>query len=92
MYRFFDKIYGTHFFTSSSAERDVLQANRADLAYEGTGFYEYGTQQANTTAVYRFFDTNRGTHFFTASAAERSTILATRADLTPEGVSFYAPT
>ncbi|MGI4799876.1 MAG: hypothetical protein ACRYG8_38715, partial [Janthinobacterium lividum] len=65
---------------------------RADLKFEGTSFYEYSAQQANSTPVYRFFDSNKGTHFFTASAGENATIVATRPDLIAEGISFYAPT
>ena len=91
VYRFFDMSSGTHFYTSSGAERDGLQASRSDLKFEGVSFYEHASAAASDTAVYRFFNANNGTHFYTASGAERSTILATRADLVPEGVAFYAP-
>lgn len=92
VYRFFDKSYGTHFFTASASERDTVIATRPDLAYEGNGFIEHTAQQTGDTAVYRFFDTRLGTHFYTADASERATIVATRSDLVDEGVGFYAPT
>ncbi len=91
VFRFFDTGDGTHFYTISTLERDALIANRADLKFEGTAFYEHGQAQAGDSAVYRFFSANDGTHFYTASATERATILATRSDLRDEGVAFYAP-
>ena len=91
VYRFFDSVYGTHFFTSSASEKSDVMASRPDLTYEGVGFYEHASQQAGDVAVYRYFDTQFGTHFYTADATENSAILATRPDLKPEGVAFYAP-
>ena len=92
VYRFFDTRAGTHFYTSSSAERDSVIGTRPDLTFEGTSFYEHGVAHAGDAAVYRFFDAVNGTHFYTSSATERSSILATRADMVPEGIAFYAPT
>ena len=92
VFRFFDTGSGTHFFTSSAAERDGLQNGRADLKYEGVSFYEHAAQVGDDMAVYRFFNAENGTHFYTASASERGSILATRPDLIAEGIAFYAPT
>ena len=90
VYRFFDSIYGTHFFTADANEKNIVIATRTDLTEETNGFGDVAQSDPNATAVYRFFDTVRGTHFFTASSAERDTILATRADLTYEpGSTFY---
>lgn len=91
VYRFFDSIFGTHFYTSSATERNTVLATRSDLVDEGIGFYEHTTQQPGDNAVFRFFDSNAGTHFYTASPGERATIIATRPDLVSEGVGFYAP-
>lgn len=91
IFRFFDKLFGTHFYTSSAAERDTVLATRSDLAFEGTAFYEDLTAQSGDTAVYRFFDTNTGTHFYTSSATERAAIVATQANYVNEGIAFYAP-
>ena len=92
VYRFFDTRAGTHFYTSSSTERDTIIGDRPDLTFEGTSFYEHLSAQPGDAAVYRFFDSVNGTHFYTSNEAERATILADRPDLKPEGVSFYAPT
>ena len=92
VFRFFDSVYGTHFFTSSTTERDAVIAGRPDLINEGIGFYENTSAQAGGVPVYRYFDTKFGTHFYTGDQAENNTILATRPDLKPEGIAFYAPT
>lgn len=91
VYRFFDTLHGTHFYTSSAAERDLVASSRSDLTYEGVGFYEHGSPQSGDSAVYRFFDTQSGTQFLTSTAAERATVLATRPNYIDEGVAFYAP-
>ena len=40
MYRFFDTVHGTHFYTDSAVERAGIVATRPDLVTEGIGFYE----------------------------------------------------
>lgn len=40
VYRFFDKVHGTHFYTDSATERAAIISTRSDLAAEGIGFYE----------------------------------------------------
>ena len=92
VYRFFDSVYGTQFFTSSPTERDAVTSSRPDLKPEGTAFIEHATQQTGDQAVYRYFDTRFGTHFYVSNPGENTSILATRPDLKPEGISFYAPT
>lgn len=88
VYRFFDKIYGSQFLTSSSSERDTIISTRPDLSYEGVGLQAATTADAKASPVYRFFDTHYGTHFYTANAGERDTIQSTRTDLTYEGTGF----
>ena len=92
VFRFFDTIHGTHFFTASASERDSVIATRPDLTYEPTSsFYEHATAQPGDTPVYRFFDSVYGTHFYTDSETERAGIVANRPDLVAEGVGFYEP-
>ena len=92
VYRFFDTVQGTHFFTASVAERDAVIATRRDLVYEPSStFYEHTQPQAGDTAVYRFFDQTYGTHFYTDSPSERASILQNRPDLVAEGIGFYEP-
>ena len=91
VYRFFDSLDGTHFYTASGAERDSLLAARSDMIYEGIGMTARSSPDMDGAAepVFRFFDTANGTHFYTASSTERDSLLATRPDLTSEGISFY---
>ncbi len=90
VYRFFDTVYGTHFFTSDAGEKNTVIGTRPDLVQETNGFGDVAQTDPSAVAVYRFFDKNYGTHFFTASASERDSVLATRPDLKfePNGV-FY---
>lgn len=98
VYRFFDKNFGTHFFTANSGERDTIINTRSDLTYEASStFYEHSAQQAGDTAVYRLFDTKTGTQFLTGDTNEYNGLTTAgsstfRADLRSEGVAFYAPT
>ncbi|GEM_PF-5966630 len=92
VYRFFDKVHGTQFLTSSTSERDQVIASRPDLAYEaGDTFAEHLYAHAGDTAVFRYFDTRMGTHFYTDSPDEQTIISQTRPDLAFEGVGFYQP-
>ncbi len=102
VYRFFDTVHGTHFFTASQTEANSLKdpgssTYRADLVFEAaSSFLEHSTQQVGDVAVYRFFDQTYGTHFYTGSQSEFAAITTKgtasyRADLVSEGVGFYAP-
>ncbi|MGI4799110.1 MAG: hypothetical protein ACRYG8_34745 [Janthinobacterium lividum] len=102
VYRFFDTVHGTHFFTASQTEANSLKDTgsstyRADLVFEASSsFLEHSTQQVGDVAVYRFFDQTYGTHFYTGSQSEYAAITTPgtasfRADLVSEGVGFYAP-
>ena len=92
VYRFFDTIHGTHFYTVNQSEEQTIVSTRPDLKYEGTAFYADASKQSGDAAVYRFFDIGNGTHFYTGSASEAQQITATRQDLKAEGVAFYVPT
>ncbi|MGI4797275.1 MAG: hypothetical protein ACRYG8_25130 [Janthinobacterium lividum] len=98
VYRFFDKNFGTHFFTANAGERDTIINTRPDLTYEANStFYEHSSLQTGDTAVYRLFDTKTGTQFLTGDNNEYAGLTTAgsatyRADLRSEGVAFYAPT
>lgn len=98
VYRFFDKNFGTHFFTANAGERDTIINTRPDLTYEASStFYEHSSQQTGDTAVFRLFDTKTGTQFLTGDNNEYAGLTTAgtstyRADLRSEGVAFYAPT
>lgn len=51
VFRFFDKVDGTHFYTASVHERDALATTRSsEMAYEGIAFYEDAAPQVGDTA------------------------------------------
>ncbi|MDO8847310.1 MAG: S8 family serine peptidase [Coriobacteriia bacterium] len=75
VYRFYNVTNGTHFFTDSAAEADMVAATWSNVfRYEGVA---YATDPANNTQpLYRFYNRASGSHFYTASLAEANTILA----------------
>ncbi|RYF22696.1 MAG: hypothetical protein EOO77_03570 [Oxalobacteraceae bacterium] len=89
IYRFFDTTDGTQFVTSSTNERDAIQATRPDLVQESGSFLAVAFGEAGAAPVYRFFDTRFGTHFLTASITERDSIIAHRTDLIYEPSSTF---
>lgn len=89
VFRFFDIHSGSHFYTTSTTERDGLRSGAAGLTYEGVAFYENTVATPADTAVYRFFDKIDGTHFYTPNQNEYAGVIATRGDLVNEGIAFY---
>ncbi|KAA2213984.1 Calx-beta domain-containing protein [Teichococcus oryzae] len=89
-FRFYNAGAGTHFYTTSVAERDNVIANVPGLTYEGVGFQSVPGTAEGADAVYRFYNTATGTHFFTISAAERDSVIANIPSYTYEGIGLYA--
>ena len=91
VFRFFDNVHGTHFFTTSASEAATVAATRSDMTQEAPSVFEHMTKQTGDVAVYRFFNSNDGTHFYTNNATESASIIQTRPDMVSEGIAFYAP-
>ncbi|NTW28848.1 MAG: multicopper oxidase domain-containing protein [Coriobacteriia bacterium] len=91
LYRFYNHVRDTHFFTASAAEKDMVIATWPTIfTFEGVAYNVSATAAANTTAVYRFYNVQNGGHFYTISVAERDTVIATWPNIyTYEGVVFY---
>lgn len=90
-YRFYNKIAGGHFYTTSDMERAIVQGMSDMFTDEGTGFFAYDQQVSDSVPIYRFNNVASGGHFFTASEEEREIIQANLADtFIFEGVGFYA--
>lgn len=93
VYRFFNIQTGTHFYTSSAAERDQVIATLARYRFEGIGFYAYTSPQPGTSAVFRFYNLRTGTHFYTVSEPERDHVReALSSTFAYEGPAWYAAT
>ena len=91
VYRFFNDQTGTHFYTTSTFERDIVLSRWPQFLYEGPVFYAYLAQSPDTKPVFRFFDTATGTHFYTQSETERDQYIATQPTFLFEGAVYYAP-
>ncbi len=94
LYRFYSAKFQTHFFTTSSAERDgIIAAYPTNVwKYEGIAYYVGAATAATGVEVYRFFDAKKTQHFFTASATERDFIRSTYGNVfTYEGVAYKVP-
>lgn len=75
IYRFYSPGSGTHFYTPSGEERDmVIQRWPTIWYYEGIA-YTVNTAK-NAQPLYRFYNHRAGSHFYTASPAERDNVLA----------------
>ena len=88
VYRFYNTQTGSHFFTTSLAERNSVIENLDPLSFEGNSFDSNATE-ANGTAVFRFFNFANSAHFYTANAGEAAG-LRQDSNFRDEGISYYA--
>ncbi|MGB4442338.1 MAG: serine protease, partial [Coriobacteriia bacterium] len=80
VYRFYNPGSGTHFFTPSAEERDMVMATWSQLyTYEGIAYSTYPAN--NTQPLYRFYNHTSGSHFYTASPSEAEVVTASLADI-----------
>ena len=91
VFRFYNTQTGTHFYTISTVERDIVLARYPQFAYEGPAYYAFPTPQAGQLPVYRFYNTRTGTHFYTQSEADKNFVLANYPVFAFEGTAYYAP-
>ncbi|CTQ75954.1 hypothetical protein [Roseibium alexandrii] len=89
IYRFYNTESGSHFFTTSIAERNSIIENLNGLSYEGNAF-DSNVTDVNGTAVFRFYNTTNGVHFYTADAGEAASIRQNMSNLQDEGIAYYA--
>jgi hypothetical protein len=90
VYRFFNTRTGTHFYTTSTTERDSVIANLPQFSFEGEAFKAASGASPGLKPVYRFFNTQNGVHFYTISESEREAIVAGLPQFKLEGVAYYA--
>jgi hypothetical protein len=75
IFRFYSPKSGTHFYTPSAEERDIVIARWPDVwSYEGIAYYVNPAK--NSQPLYRFYNRANGSHFYTASANERDMVFA----------------
>ncbi len=94
VYRFFNKLNGSHFYTISAQEADrVIAMFPGTFSYDGVGFSAYSepSEYMPLMPVYRFYNLENGSHFYTISPDEKALVQLYYADLYRfEGVAFYA--
>ncbi|WP_062205975.1 matrixin family metalloprotease [Aureimonas sp. AU12] len=90
VFRFYNTASGTHFYTSSVAERDFVGATLPQYRYEGNSYDTTADDSATSVDVFRFYNTDTGTHFYTASVAERDQVIATLRNYRYEGEAYEA--
>lgn len=77
VFRFYNKVNGSHFYTMSEAERlTVIKTWPEVYAFEGPAYSVNTASPANNLPLYRFYNRKSGSHFYTASPEERDTVLA----------------
>ena len=93
VFRFFRPDIGTHFFTASAVERDVVMQTLGKFYnYEGEAFSVSTKPQEGYDAVYRFFRVDIGNHFYTADVAEKTMIETKLGALYHlDGIAYYVP-
>ena len=92
VYRFFNNETGVHLYTIDEAERDSIQENLPNFAFEGISYYAYETQQEGTIPLYRFYNPEIGAHFYTPFAVERDNVIENLPEYRVEGeggIAFY---
>lgn len=89
VFRFYNTLTGTHFYTISETERDQVIARYPQYQYEGAAFIAMKAPDPGADPIYRFFNTSTGTHFYTANEAEKLQVIGHLPQYQYEGVAFY---
>jgi len=75
LYRFFNVVTGTHFYTADTAERDRIVATMGGTYHlDGPAYNVCPTNVVGSTTVWRFYNMRTGTHFYTADPAEKASV------------------
>lgn len=92
VYRFYNASAGTHFYTSSAAERDNVVAQWPTL-YKLEGVAYELDPAYNNTPLYRFYNVRNGAHFYTTSSEEKAAVQKNYPSIFAyEGVAYQVST
>ena len=92
VYRFLNSDTGSHFYTMSEVERDIISNNLTNYNFEGIAYYGYESDRPGATPLYRFYNSATDTHFYTPSSVEKDSVLANLPNYQLEsndGIAFY---
>ncbi|QDG77520.1 hypothetical protein [Labrenzia sp. PHM005] len=88
-YRFLNEANGSHFYTASEQEKDLVLETMPSFKFEGRAFVTGATPDTGV-AVHRGLNTETGHHFFTTNDAEIQYLQQSDNPYTYEGIVFYA--
>lgn len=91
VYRFFNTVTGSHFFTTNETERNNIIATNPLLRDEGIAFTASDTAATGTSPVYRLFNSSTGKHLFTVTESERDNAI-NNLGFVLEKIEYYATT
>lgn len=91
VFRFYNTMQDSHFYTASTEERDSILANLDHFQLEGVAFTTTATS-IDGTALHRFYNQQTTHHFFTTSDDEKARIEADLPGYAYEGVAMYVYT
>lgn len=94
VYRFWSDTLQGHFYTINAEERDtvIAQYPTSVWRYEGTTYYSFLSQHADTFPIYRFWSDALQGHFYTINEEERNFVQTNypKNVWKYEGVAYYA--
>ena len=88
VWRFFNTQTGTHFYTSSSAERAHVLATWPQFVEEGVVYRALVATEPGTVKLFRFFNTETGAHFTTTEDDERDYVNSRLPMFVDEGPTY----
>ncbi|MGV8082775.1 MAG: hypothetical protein AB2L09_03945 [Coriobacteriia bacterium] len=90
VHRFYNVENGSHFYTASFQERDIVIDRWSDVYdYEGVAYVINTGNPENNDLLYRFYNAHNGTHFYTASLEEKNYVIARWPDIYTYEGSVY---
>jgi sugar lactone lactonase YvrE len=80
VFRFFNMVSGSHFYTADAVEKATVQANMSAIFhYDGIAYYVNTANPDNNTPLWRFYNMRTGAHFYTIDPAEKANLLTNMA-------------
>jgi len=91
LFRFYNKVNGSHFYTASLAEKNSVEANLSHIySYDGMSYKVCVTPPAGSTTVWRFYNKLNGSHFYTSDPVEKLDVLTNLTDTySLDGPGYY---
>lgn len=93
VYRLYNRISGSHFYTMTVSERDSVLSDMPDVfSLEGIAFHALAGPVSGALPVYRFYASRTASHFFTISEAEKQYVQnnVPESVLRYEGIAWWA--